>query len=73
MTTATIRVTLAEDGRWTVQSDSSERERFYFLSRAEAIAAGVQKALEQAGVLVIHGIGDQRIELELAGHAVVAG
>ncbi|AOY94418.1 hypothetical protein BKK79_20920 [Cupriavidus sp. USMAA2-4] len=73
MTTATIRVTLAEDGRWTVQSDSFERERFYFLSRAEAIAAGVQKALEQAGLLVIYGVGDQRTELELARRAVIAG
>lgn len=55
-----------------MQSDRFERERFYFPSRAEAIAAGVQKALEQAGVLVIHGIDGQRTELELAGHAVVA-
>jgi len=70
MNTATIQVMLTEDGRWAVESDGSTHDRFYFLSRAEAIAAGVQKALEHDGLLMIHGVDGQMTELELMGHVV---
>ncbi|MCY0853327.1 DUF2188 domain-containing protein [Cupriavidus sp. D39] len=67
MTIATIQVILTDDGRWAVESDDAGGERVYCFSRAAAIAAGVQKALEQDGVLMIHGVDDELTELDSMG------
>jgi len=67
MTIATIQVILTEDGRWAVESTDAGSERIYCFSRAAAIAAGVQKALERDGVLMIHGVEDKLTEFDLMG------
>ena len=68
MTTTTIKVILTEDGRWAVEAADAEGGRIYCISRATAIATGVQRALRQDGILLIHGVEGELTELELVGH-----
>lgn len=63
MTVATIQVVPTAEGQWTVEGDES-RDRTTYASRAEAIAAGVHKALENEAVLFILGRTPERAEFD---------
>ncbi|CAM2989974.1 DUF2188 domain-containing protein [Cupriavidus taiwanensis] len=54
MTTITVQIRPTEDARWTVEVDGVPQFTTY-PSRDLAIAAGVQMAMANDAVLLIHG------------------
>ncbi|MBP0618640.1 DUF2188 domain-containing protein [Cupriavidus consociatus] len=61
MTVTTIHVVPVDGGQWAVEGDETGPETTYG-SRAEAIAAGVHKALENEAILLILGRSRERSE-----------
>ncbi|WP_265923176.1 DUF2188 domain-containing protein [Cupriavidus nantongensis] len=66
---STVHVMPAADGEWTVEDDK-DAERASYASRAEAIAAGVHKALENEAVLLILGRTNARSEFDFCNCGV---
>lgn len=72
MATTSVEVFPSEDGHWAVQADAPGSPHLDYPSRAEAIAAGVQMAMAEDAVLMIHGIDDRLSELDFADCATAS-
>ncbi|QUN29564.1 DUF2188 domain-containing protein [Cupriavidus sp. KK10] len=57
MSTSTVHIFPDED-RWAVETDDG-RQRVTYPSRGAAIAAGVQIAMAEDAVLMIHGVNEE--------------
>ncbi|WP_454743953.1 DUF2188 domain-containing protein [Cupriavidus necator] len=58
MSALTVRVRFTNEARWAVETDDG-RECVTYPSRGAAIAAGVQIAMAEEAVLMIHGANEE--------------
>ena len=59
-----VRVFLTPEGKWAVQSDAPGSAATTYCSQGEALAAGVQMAMENEVVLIIYGLDEPPCELD---------
>jgi hypothetical protein len=66
MPTRTVEVLQSQHSHWMVKSDGDDVKSTY-PSRADAIAAGVHRAIEEDALLLIHGADSTESRLDFSG------
>lgn len=66
MSNKIVQVVLTEESRWAVQTDNLIGTRVIYPSRGAAIAAGVQLAMAEDALLMIHGVSDKPSALDFS-------